>query len=58
MRGKVIDKNLTEAFIALENGETMDVSITRLPKDVKLGDTVDLPMNNPTITNDRIIDFF
>ncbi|NLM35052.1 MAG: hypothetical protein GX206_06385 [Clostridiales bacterium] len=58
MKGKVIDKNLTEAYIALENGDTMDISITRLPKDVKLGDTVDIPINNPTITNDRFVDFF
>lgn len=58
MKGKVIDKNLTEAFIALENGDTLDISMTRLPKDVKLGDTVEVPMNNFSINNDRFVDFF
>lgn len=58
MKGKIIDKSLTEAIVALENGDTMDISVTRLPKDAKLGDTVDVPMNNPSITNDRFIDFF
>ncbi|NLZ48309.1 MAG: hypothetical protein GX895_05865 [Clostridiales bacterium] len=59
MKGKIIDKNLTEAFIALENGDTIDISISRLPKDVKLGDKIDIPKNNSSINNnDRLVDFF
>jgi hypothetical protein len=58
MKGKVLDKNVTDAFIALETGETIDISSARLPRDVKVGDTIDVPMNNTSITNDKLVDFF
>ncbi|WP_203527758.1 hypothetical protein [Clostridium thermarum] len=58
MKGKVLDKNITDAFIALETGETIDISTSRLPKDVKIGDTVDIPINNTSISNDKLVDFF
>lgn len=58
MKGKVLDKNITDAFVVLENGETLDISTTHLPKNIKIGDTVDVPMNNTFITNDKLVDFF
>lgn len=60
MKGKVLDKNLTDAFVALESGETMDISVSHLPKNIKVGDMVDIPMNNSRemITNDKLVDFF
>lgn len=58
MKGKIIDKSLTDAFINLENGDTLDVSLAHLPKHVKVGDTVDVPLNNHSLTNDKMVDFF
>lgn len=58
MKGKVIDKSLTDAFISFENGDTMDISLSQLPKHVKVGDNVDVPFNNHSLTNDKLVDFF
>jgi hypothetical protein len=58
MKGKVIDKSLTEAFVSFENGNTMDISLSQLPKNVRVGDTVDIPFDNHSLTNDKLIDFF
>lgn len=57
MKGKVIDKGLIDAFIAFENGDTMDISISSLPKNTKVGDNVDIPFNHNTLTNDKMVDF-
>lgn len=48
MFGKIIDMNNTDAFVNLLDGTTMDVSISRLPKNSKVGDSVDLNMAAPT----------
>lgn len=59
MFGKIIDMDNTDAFVNFLDGTTMDVSVSRLPKDSKIGDTVDLTMNAPiNMINDRMIDFF
>ena len=59
MFGKIIDIDNTDAFVNFSDGTTMDVSISRLPKDSKVGDTVDLNIAGPTNTiNDRMIDIF
>ena len=58
MKGKVIDKSLTDAFVSLENGETMDISVSQLPKNIKIGDRVEIPLSNHTLTNDKLVDFF
>ena len=59
MLGKIIDMNNTDAFINFLDGTTMDVSNSRLPKNSKVGDTVDLNMGSPTnMTNDKMVDFF
>jgi hypothetical protein len=58
MKGKVIDKSLTDAFVSLENGDTIDISISQLPKHTKVGDTVDVPFDNHSLTNDKLVDFF
>ena len=57
MKGKVIDKGLIDAFIAFENGDTIDISISSLPKNVKIGDNVDIPFDHHTFTNDKMIEF-
>jgi len=59
MFGKIIDMNNTDAFINFLDGTTIDVSIGRLPKNSKTGDTVDLSIGTPTnILNNKMVDFF
>ena len=59
MFGKIIDIDNTDAFINFLDGTTMDVSVARLPKDSKVGDTVDLNMAAHTnMRNDKMIEFF
>ncbi len=55
MIGKIIDMNNTDAFINFLDGTTMDVSNARLPKNSKIGDTVDINTVSPTnMLNDKI----
>jgi mannose-6-phosphate isomerase-like protein (cupin superfamily) len=59
MKGKVIDKNITDAFIVFENGDTMDIKVSSLPRNVQVGDSVEIPFNNNhSLTNDKMVDFF
>lgn len=61
MIGKILDMNKTDAFINFEDGTTMDISITRLPENSKVGGTVDISMNSPlssSSTSNKVIDFF
>ncbi|MBU3179928.1 DUF3006 domain-containing protein [Clostridium psychrophilum] len=59
MFGKIIDMNSTEAFINFSDGTTVDVSIGRLPKNSKTGDTINLNIGTITnILNNKMIDFF
>ena len=58
MFGKIIDMNNTDAFINFLDGTTMDVSVARLPKNSKVGDSVDLNIEAPTnMLNDKMINF-
>ncbi len=59
MFGKIIDMDNTDAFINLVDGTTMDVSISRLPKNSKVGDNVDLNLGSTTnMRNDKMESFF
>jgi hypothetical protein len=59
MLGKIIDMNNTDAFINFLDGTTMDVSNSRLPKNSKVGDTIDLNIGAPiNMLNDKMVDFF
>ena len=62
MKGKILDLNKTDAFIALNSGETIDMSISHLPKHLKIGDIIDVPFSGTnstvTLTNDKLVDFF
>lgn len=59
MKGTIIDTSLIDAFISLENGETVDISLSKLPKNSKVGDSVNIPFNNaPTLSNNKPMDFF
>jgi hypothetical protein len=59
MFGKIIDMDSTDAFINFLDGTTIDVSISRLPKNSKIGDSVDFNMGAPiSMTNDKMGNFF
>ncbi len=58
MKGKVLDKNMTEAYIMLDNGDTLDISVTRLPRNISVGDIVDVPISVNSVSNDKLVDFF
>lgn len=59
MYGKIIDMNNTEAFVNFLNGTTVNVSVSRLPKNSKLGDTVDLNNESPSsMIKNSMINFF
>lgn len=58
MKGKIIDKNLTDAYVTFHNGDTLLVSLSTLPKGVKVGDSVDINWGSNSITNDKLADFF
>lgn len=54
----IIDMSKTDAFITLEDGTTIDVTVNQLPPNCKIGDKVDIPVNNVRLTNDKLVDFF
>lgn len=58
LKGMVIDLNQTDAFINFNDGTTMDVGISKLPRKVKVGDIVDIDLSNKSMTNDTSINFF
>jgi len=58
MFGKIIDMDNTDAFINFLDGTTMDVSIARLPKNSKVGDSVDLNIGTTNLLNDKMESFF
>lgn len=57
MLGKIIDMDRTDAFITFEDGTIADVSLSRLPTPIKIGETVDIPVTSP-LQNDRMDNFF
>ena len=58
MFGKIIDMNNADAFINFSDGTSTNVSVSRLPKNSRLGDTVDLNNEDPTSRlNDSMINF-
>ena len=58
MIGKIIDMDRTDAFITFEDGTTMDISLSRLPTPIKIGETVDIPINSSSLQNDKMNNFF
>lgn len=63
MIAKVIDLNPTDAFVSFSDGRTMDIGRSRLPRNVNVGDIINIDISTtntsiPNITNDRLIDYF
>lgn len=69
MKCKILEINTDDALISLEDGTAFDISVTKLPKNIKQGDFVEIPFSpysdfqshsfkKDTLTNNKIIDFF
>ena len=66
MKGKIIDYNYFEAFVALEDDTVVKVALTQVSDYLSVGAVVNLDSNNlscstsnkPKLTQDKIVDFF
>ncbi|MDP4143587.1 MAG: hypothetical protein Q8936_03770 [Bacillota bacterium] len=59
MVGRIIDLNSTDAFINFEDGTTMDINVSRIPKNSRIGDVIDVEMSpHIPLANDKLVDFF
>ena len=58
MLGKIIDIDKTDAFILFQDGTTMDINVSRLPHNIKIGDSVDIPINKFNLSNDKMDNFY
>jgi len=58
MLGRIIDMDRTDAFVVLEDGTTLDISLSRLPHPVKIGETIDISTTTSNFRNDRMDNFF
>lgn len=58
MIGKILDINQTDAYINFNDGTTFNVGISHLPKNVHIGDMVDIDISNIKMSNDKLISFF
>jgi len=62
MLGKIIDINSTEAFIFLNDGNTIAISLSNLPNNLKIGNSINVNsisseklMNNCNVPNNFFI---
>jgi hypothetical protein len=58
MIGKILDMNITDAFISFQDGTTVDIGVAHLPPGSKVGDTINIDPMSTRMTNDKLIDFF
>ncbi len=68
MRGKVIEMNKTDAFVSFEDGTTMNISVSSLPRNTAIGQEVNIPfaheasmqsfVNKDRMVNNSPVDFF
>ncbi len=58
MTGKILDMNVTDAFISFQDGTTMDIGVSHLPPGSKVGDTVNIEPRPIKMTNDKLNNFF
>lgn len=56
MYGRIIDMNSTDAYISFEDGTTMYVGKSHIPKNYKVGDRVDINVTNSAtiMINDKL----
>lgn len=66
MKGKIIDYNYFEAFVALEDDTVVKVPLSQVNDYLGIGNTVNINSNNlscntsnkPKICQDKLVDFF
>ena len=66
MKGKIIDYNYFEAFVALEDDTVVKVPLSQVSDYLSIGAFVNINWNslscntnsNPKITQDKLVDFF
>ena len=66
MKGKIIDYNFFEAFIALEDDTVIKLPLNQVSSYLNIGDTINIdsntisysPSNRPKIIQDKLVDFF
>ncbi|MDV4150196.1 hypothetical protein R0131_05030 [Clostridium sp. AL.422] len=66
MKGKIIDYNFFEAFVALDDDTIVKVPLNQVSNYINIGDTVNIdsnmisssPSNKPKIIQDKLVDFF
>jgi len=66
LKGKVIDYNFFEAFIALDDDTIVKIPLSQVSNYLNIGDTINIdsnissnsPSNRPKIIQDKLVDFF
>ncbi len=66
MKGKIIDYNFFEAFIALDDDTIIKIPLNQVSNYLSIGDTINInssaistsPSNKPKIIQDKLVDFF
>lgn len=58
MIGKIIDMNVTDALISFQDGRTMDIGVSNLPPNSKIGDSISVSPKPPSMTNDKFLNLF
>lgn len=54
MLGIVIDLDTTDAFVDFQDGSTIDINLTHLPPNIRIGDTVEIEYNLTNRMNNAI----
>lgn len=66
MKGKIIDYNFFEAFVALDDDTIIKIPLNQVSNYLSIGDTINInssaisasPSNKPKIIQDKLVDFF
>lgn len=66
MKGKIIDYNFFEAFVALEDDTIIKIPLNQVSNYLNIGDTINVDSNaisnstsnRPKIIQDKLVDFF
>lgn len=45
MLGRIIDMNTTDAYVTFDDGTTLDVGLTHIPQNSKVGDSINIEQN-------------
>ncbi|SHE41874.1 hypothetical protein [Clostridium fallax] len=45
MKCKILELNSLDALVSLEDGTAFDISVTKLPENIRSGDIIDIPFS-------------